>query len=116
MPAAEKNLTIETKATFRRRLVYRDKNGKPIDLTGYAARMHIKANADDLLPLLELTSLNGRIALGGKSGAIDLVISAADTSVIAWSAAVYDLKLIAPNGDEIRILKGKVMVSAGVTS
>jgi hypothetical protein len=37
MPAVTKNLTIEQKATFRKKLTYRDKFKKPINLTGYGA-------------------------------------------------------------------------------
>ena len=39
MPAVTKNLTIEQKATFRKKMVYRDKFKKPINLTGSGSWM-----------------------------------------------------------------------------
>ena len=113
MPAVTKNLIIEQKATFRKKMTYRDKFKKPINLTGYGARMQIRA-ADGAL-LADLSVANGKITLGGAAGTIELVIPAADTAVMTFATALYDMKLIAPNGDEIRFLQGKVTLSVGQT-
>lgn len=116
MPAAKQNFTIEQRATFKRRLQYRDTRGRPIKLTGFGARMQIRSAANAAEVLLELSTENGRIILHGDSGIIDLVIESSVTGGILWSQAVYDLKLIAPDGTEARLLEGKVFVSPGVTA
>lgn len=113
MPAVTKNLTIEQKATFRKKMTYRDKFKKPINLTGYGARLQIRA-ADGSL-IADLSTQNGKIILGGAAGTIELVLTAAETTVMTFATALYDLKLIAPNGDEIRMLQGKVTLSVGQT-
>lgn len=113
MPAAVKNLVIEQRATYRKKMTYRDKFKKPINLTGYGARMQIR-DGDDLL-IADLSTENGKIILGGARGTIELVIPVAETSLMTFATAFYDLKLIAPNGDEIRMLQGKVTLSVGKT-
>lgn len=113
MTATTKNLIIEQKATFRKKMVYRDKFKKPINLTGFSVRMQIRA-ADGSL-IADLSTQNGKIILGGASGSIELVIPVAETSLMTFATALYDLKLIAPNGDEIRMLKGKVTLDPGQT-
>lgn len=114
MPAVTKNLTIEQKATFRKKMTYRDKFKKPINLTGYGARMQIRG-ADGSL-IADLSTQNGKIVLGGATGTIELILSAAETALMTFATALYDLKLIAPNGDEIRMLQGKVTLSVGQTA
>lgn len=113
MPAVTKNLTIEQKTTFRKKLTYRDKLKKPINLTGYGARMQIRDATGALIA--DLSTQNSKIVLGGASGTIELVISAAETTLMTFTTALYDLKLIAPSGDEIRLLQGKVTLSVGQT-
>lgn len=114
MTAAVANLLIEQKATFRKRLVYRDKSKRPVNLTGFGARMQIRDAAGVLI--VELSSDNDKIALGGAAGTIDLLLSATETSILTNIAMFYDLKLIAPNGDEIRLIQGKVALSLGQTT
>lgn len=113
MAAVTRNFTIEQKATFRKKLTYRDAKKKPINLTGFSARMQIRA-ADGSL-IADLSTEKSTIVLGGAAGTIELVISAADTAKMTFATALYDLKLIAPSGDETRLLQGKVTLSAGQT-
>lgn len=114
MPAVTKNLIIEQKATFRKKMTYRDKFKKPINLTGYGARMQIRS-ADGSM-IADLSTQNGKIVLGGTAGTIELILSAAETTAMTFATALYDLKLIAPSGDEIRMLQGKVTLSVGQTA
>lgn len=117
MSAATLNLTIEQKAAFSRRLIWKDKDGKRVDLTGYTAKLQIKNAASDVTPLFELTTANGRIALGGKNGQIDLSITGADTTAITtWTKGVYDLVVISATSVPTRLIEGTVKVSPGVTS
>ena len=114
MAAATKNLTIEQKATFRKKLTYRDAKKKPINLTGFTARMQIRDSQGALIT--DLSTENGKIKIGGSAGTIELVISNAETSAMTFSTALYDLTLTAPNGDVSRILQGKITLSVGQTA
>lgn len=112
MPAAKLNLPIEQGATFSKRIVWRDKNKRPVNLTGYTAKMQVRTSVSSTTVLYELSTENGRISMPG-GGVIQLDIPASDTDNI--QAGVYDLKLYAPSGQEIRLIEGKVTVSPGVT-
>jgi len=112
MPAAKLNLTVEQGADFSKRLVWRDKNKRPVNLTGYTAKMQVRSSAGSPTVILELSTTNGRISLPG-SGAIELTIASNDTETI--TSGVYDLKLYAPDGKEIRFIEGKLTVTPGVT-
>lgn len=113
MVAVTKNLVIEQKATFRKKMTYRDKSKRPINLTGFLARLQIRASDGSLIA--DLSTENGGITLGGALGTIEFLISAATTSQMSFATALYDFKLIAPNGDEIRVMQGKVTLSIGQT-
>ena len=116
MPAGELNLYIEQGATFRKTLTW--KTGTPaalVNLTGYTARLQVRDKVTSDTALLSLTTENDGIILGGAAGTIALYVSAADTSAIAWKKGVYDLEMIAPNGDVRRLVAGSVEVSQEVT-
>jgi len=125
MPAAKKNLTIEQGATWRDSytLLQPAPAGTPIasrlpvDLTGYSTRMQVRPDYASATVLLELTPANGRITITPASGKLDLYISDADTAALTFTdtPAVYDLELIEPGGDVIRLLKGTVTLSPEVT-
>lgn len=117
MPAATKHILIEMGATFRLSAIWKDKiTGQPIDLTGYTARMHVRSTLLAADPIIELNTANGRIALGGTAGTIDLHITAADTqSLPASDGCVYDLELVSPTGDVVRLLKGNARIDQDVT-
>lgn len=112
MPAAKLNLSVEQGATYSKRLVWRDKNKRPVPLTGYTAKMQVRSSATSPTVLFELSTENGRISFPA-AGTIQLDISANDADTLM--AGVYDLKLYAPGGREIRLIEGKFAVSPGVT-
>ena len=114
MPAAKLNLTVEQGATFTKRLIWRDQKKRPINLTGYTAKMQIRESSSSDQVLFELSTENGRITLPG-SGVIQLSISVPDTFLVTGGA--YDLVLFAPGqtGEQYRLIQGKVVVSAAVT-
>lgn len=87
----------------------------PVDLTGCTARMQIRAKVGAVAPLLELTTENGRIALGGVAGTVQLNLTATETSAINWVSGVYDLEIVYLDGRVRRLISGSVVVSPGVT-
>jgi hypothetical protein len=87
----------------------------PVDLTGYTARMQIRETVDDEDVVLELTTENGGITLGGTNGQITLLIDADDTAALTVDKAVYDLELIDGSGIVTRLVSGEITVTKEVT-
>ena len=116
---AKLKFTIYQGATFRKRLRWSDKaTGTPIDLTGCTARMQVRAETSAPAVLLDLTTENGGITLGGAAGTIDLYVGATATAAINWEGGVFDLEIIHPGAlpdDVTRIVQGTVSVSPEVT-
>lgn len=112
--AADYPLVIEQGATFLLALTYSDAAG-PVNLTGCSARMQVRSVADNAL-LLTLTTENGRIALGGAAGTINLSVDAATTSALPLIGARYDFELIFPGGTVLRLLRGAVQICGEVTT
>jgi hypothetical protein len=114
MAATTYDLTIEQGATFSQLITYKD-NGVPVSLTGYTARMQVRATLESASTLVELTTANGRIALGGAAGTITLTISATDTAALTSGRGVYDLELVSGSGIVTRLLQGVATISRNVT-
>lgn len=87
----------------------------PVNLTGCTARMHVRESVGAPDVLLELTTENGGIALGGALGTIRTRMSATATSALSWRNAVYDLEIVFADGSVRRLLAGGVTVSPEVT-
>lgn len=124
MPAGRKDFSIEKGATFSRVISLKNSDDTAVNLTGYTARMKIKAAYSSSSALVEMTTENGRITLGGTAGTITLLISATDTAALTANMEldksvadpyVYDLELV--NGSVVdRTLEGNVFVYEEATS
>ena len=108
-------LTILKGATFWQRLVWKDSDGAPVDLTGYSARMQVRKTISTEAVVVELSTSNGSISLQGVTGAIELHLRAAQTSALTGKAGVYDLELESADGTVTRLLYGDVTLSPEVT-
>lgn len=116
MSAFKLNLKIDRGATFSKVVTW--KTGTPaavVNLTGCAARMQIRSTVDSTKVLLELTTLNGGLVLGGALGTVTLLISADATKIITVQNAVYDLEIVFVNGTIRRLVGGTVTISPEVT-
>lgn len=114
--AAKYQIKIKQGSEFERFITWKDKNNIPIDVTNYTAKLHIRNKiSNSSILLLELTTENGGITLGGADGKITLKINAATSSAFTWIEGVYDLELISPIGYTLRILEGRVNINAEVT-
>lgn len=109
MGAARYLIRIEQGATWKPVLTLRD-----TDLTGYTARMQIRADIDADTVLVELTTSDG-ITIDGPAGQIALHLDDTRTAALDWCDGVYDLELIDPDGNVMRLLKGPVEVDPEVT-
>lgn len=109
------DFTIKQGETFNRTITYYSDEGlTSVDLTDCTARMQLRLTKDAASPLLELTTENGRITLGGSAGTISLAIVASDTAALTFDTAVYDLELV--DGSTVtRLLEGNVSLNKEVT-
>ena len=115
MPAAKLKLKIEQGATFRQSFDW-TANGAPVNLTGYTARMQMRNSIDSPVMIHELTTENGGITFPDVlQGKIELFISDINTSAFKFDSCVYDLEMIAPNTDVIRLIEGEITLSKEVT-
>jgi hypothetical protein len=116
MTAAVYDITIEQGATFKLVLTWKDDAGALMDLTGYTARMQVRPSiADTNPPLLNLTTENGAITLGGATGLVTVIAAAALTTAITNKKGVYDLELVDATGFVTRLLQGAVAFNFEVT-
>jgi tRNA threonylcarbamoyladenosine modification (KEOPS) complex Pcc1 subunit len=114
MAATTYDILIEQGATYSQSITYKD-NGVAVNLTGYTARMQVRATLESASTLVELTTANSRIALGGTAGTISLTISATDTAALTAGRGVYDLELVSGSGIVTRLLQGVATISRNVT-
>jgi len=116
MAAFKVPLKIDQGATFRKSVTWKAGTpAAPVDLTGCTARMHVRSEVKSATVLLDLTTANGGITLGGAAGTVDLYLTDDQTTAITWTSAVYDLEVEFANGDVRRLLYGSVTVSPEVT-
>lgn len=119
MIAGVYRINCEQGATFTRSLTLYNPTingvpGEPVDLTGYSARMQVRPEVDSPDVLVELTTENGYITLGGPLGTMDLYIPADVTKNID-SDGRYDLKIYNTVGAVYRVIKGPFVVDPEVT-
>lgn len=128
MPAANYDLYIEQGATFRFSLVYGYKDGTvdpagnatviPYDITNCKARMQIrqKRGGPVLIAVNSTTAGGGGIVFtDAVHGKIEVTITDEATQSLNVSRAKYDLEIVYPSGDVIRVLQGNVTISPNIT-
>ena len=67
---------------------------QPVNLSGYTARMQIRAKLEDSVVIKELTTENSGIVIDNTAKTIVLNISASDTALFTFQSAVYSLELV----------------------
>ena len=115
MSAGALDIVAEQGATFALALLWTDTTDVPIDLTGYAARMHVRNVPNASTFVIELTTENGRIALGATAGTINLLIDAETTAALPAGEFVYDIELVQAGDGVTRLLEGAFSIRAEVT-
>jgi hypothetical protein len=120
MKAAEYNLTsrenrpIYQGATEVKTLTYRDPLGALINLTGMTAAMQVRKGANLEQLILDMSTANGKIALGGALGTITITFSKEDTAAMPAGSAQYDFYLI--NGSvKTKLFYGSIDIIQRVT-
>lgn len=128
MSAGRYSFTIEQGATLDFELAYKDSDNEKIDLTDYQGRMQIRPSVGSDTVYITLSSsldddgtglnFSGSDGLNPPtSGTIGIFISAASSSQLDFSEAVYDLEIASGSQYPIvtRLLEGQVQLSKNVT-
>jgi hypothetical protein len=115
MTAAVYNFAFEQGTSLVKKLVWKNANGTPINLTGFKARMHVRESYDYDDKLIDLTTENGGIVISPLTGTIELRFVPAHTIGAYWTVARYDIEVVSENGTVTRLLKGKFRLSREVT-
>ncbi len=87
---------------------------QPVQLTGYTARMQIRAKLDSDTVLHSLTTENGGILLDNVAKTITMYIPDETTQTFTFKAAVYDLELIS-GGEVTALASGSITLVREVT-
>lgn len=88
---------------------------QPVDLTGFTARMQIRAKLEDNTVIKELTTLNGGIIINNTTKTIQLYMSATDTAGLSFQSAVYSLELVSSGGEVTQLINGTLTLVKEVT-
>jgi hypothetical protein len=113
---ADYKIKVRQGATLRRTLRW-IVNKEPVDLTGWKARLMARESIDSEA-VVQATTENGYISLGGEEGTITLVLPASVTAAIPPGRYLYDMELIAgssPSADVTSLIAGQFLVSAEIT-
>ena len=140
----ETDLIIKIGVDWIRILSYKQSDGTtPVNLTGYTARMQVRATTSSQIKILDLTTVNGGITIDGVNGLITIHATATQLtedathlqlgSIISAPAtlnedlsngtklqgfgklALYDLDVISAGGVITKLLSGKVCFEPSVT-
>ncbi len=115
-PAGLYNIVADQGATLSRTITWKDSAKRAINITGYTARMHVRTTVDADTTLLELTTENDYLSLGGTTGVVTMDVPASVMANVTPGIHVYDLELIAPvSGVVNRLIQGNFVVRPEVT-
>lgn len=107
------NIRCDQGATLALQCIYKDAEGDLVNLTGYTARLQVRATHQSTTALLALTDGSG-LTLGGAAGTIDIEASAGQTTSLKPGTYVYDLELVT-GATVTRLLEGAFTVTPEVT-
>lgn len=118
MSAGRHDLVIEQGADLIWPLRFEDDAGTLLDLTGFTARMKVRASYDATTALLTLTTENGHITVFDDSGTHNLeldITNAQSAALTDWGRGFWDLELVDTFGRVARVLQGFAYLSREAT-
>lgn len=120
MPSLLYNVIIPQAADWDDGIIANDAaTGEPLDLTGYTAKLQGRAKHGDASALFTITnvsSADGVIDLAGGDGFIRWKLKASKTAgLTAPAEIVWDIRLVAPDGNVLRPAEGIATVSPATT-
>lgn len=107
MAAGIHNITIEKGASWNS-TVGATVSGTAVNHTSYTVEMDVRENPNSSTTLYTLSTGNSRVSIAGT--AINLALTAAETSAVSFESGDYDLKVTSPGGTVNYYLRGKFRV------
>jgi len=114
VPAKNVDLTIEQGTTFVQAIIAQDSTETPIDVSGYSARMQVRATHGSANTLIDLLS-PADIDVGGADGMFTVNIADTVTAALTPGSAVYDFEMIDGLGNVTRVIEGAALITPEVT-
>jgi hypothetical protein len=108
-------LNINQGSNLSLEIALKNADGTPLNLTGYTARMQLRASYTAPEIIVELTTENGRIVITPLTGVVKLLLDATTTAALIAKTYVYDLETVSLVGFVTRVLQGEAIVSPEVT-
>lgn len=108
-------VTCKQGSKFTRVFTYKPDGTNAANLTGYTARMQVRENLEASATVVDATTENGMIALGGAAGTITITIAHTVTAAFRVGTHRYDLELINPSSEPDRLFAGDFKVTREVT-
>ena len=112
---ATRNLILNKGSTFGISFIL-TKDGAVPALSGYSVRSAIKSSYDSLDNLVYMSTSNQMIVLETATGTVNINVPEKITRRLPGATGVYDIELIAPNGDTTQIVKGTITFNNQVTT
>jgi hypothetical protein len=109
------NIVADQATTFYFQFQVLD-NNIPWNLGGYSAVMTVRPFLGASTTTLICSTTNGRLTLDAGSGRVQVNVDATTMSNIIAGRYVYDIVLTSGDGIVTRILEGKFIVTAAVTT
>jgi hypothetical protein len=96
MSASKYDFTIDQGSSFRLAIIYKDKNKKIVDITGWCARLVWTTNAgiNQVFTTQNTDPTLYNFYIDGPNGKITLLFPATVTNMFNFATAKYDLELI----------------------
>lgn len=117
--AGQYDILADQGATLQRVIIWNQPGAtpSPVNLTGFSAKMQVRPSAGSPILILELSTADGRITLGGTNGTVTLEVDAVTMAAVPAGGYKYDLYLLSGDATpvETRLIEGSFKVKAEVT-
>ena len=107
----KKNFTLQRRADFPVRLIFKDSTGTAVNLTGFTVEALVW-NTDRSSKFADF----GVTYTDRANGTIDLKLTDTQTATFSLNILEYDILLTDPNGDKMYYLEGTLFISEGYTA
>ena len=107
----KKNFTVQRRADFPVRLIFKDSTGTAVNLTGFTVEAQVW-NRDRSSKFADF----GVTYTDRANGTIDLKLTDTQTATFSLNILEYDILLTDPNGDKMYYLEGTLFISEGYTA
>jgi len=108
-------IKVQQGAAFKLNVQAQNADKSAMNLTGYSARMQIRASATDPSILMEASTANTYITINGPGGVVMINVPATITDPMTWTDGVWDLEIFTNTTDIIRLAEGSASLSPEVT-